>query len=55
MEGIYVVETMFDYCTQLYAFATEKEAEMRAKELTKEIGRECWVEYYKFGEEFCGD
>lgn len=52
MKGIYVVETIFDYCTQLVAFATREEAEKSAQKWTKKLDKQCWVAFYRFGQNF---
>lgn len=53
MKGIYVVETMCDYCEQLIAYATEEEAEKWSKEWSERTKKRSWVTYYEFGQEFC--
>ena len=43
---IYVVEAMADYIVH-YGFSTNKEvAERKAKELSKQVSRHCWVTEY---------
>lgn len=43
---IYVVETMYDYCTQMGFSTSKKKAEEKAKELERLIHRKTWVETY---------
>lgn len=52
MKGIWVVETTFDYGAQIAAYPTRQEAEKAAKIFSKKYNRECWAEYYKFGQIF---
>lgn len=57
MEGIYVVETMFDYSCALSAHKTEEDAKAKIKKMKKEnpkwwSRRELFITYYKFGQDF---
>ena len=52
---IYVVEAMADY-TVHYGFSTDIEvAERKAKELSKEVHRRCWVTEYTLGKDNWSD
>lgn len=55
MKGIYVVECMFDYCTQIAAFPTEAEAVRFAEKWREKTCCKVWVEFYKWGQEFSCD
>lgn len=52
---IYVVEAMADY-TVHYGFSMNKEvAERKAKELSKQVHRHCWVTEYTSGKDNWSD
>lgn len=52
---VYVVEAMADY-TVYYGFSTNKEvAEKKAKELSKQVSRHCWVTEYTLNKDNWSD
>lgn len=53
---IYVVETIFDYCTQIGASLSKDTAERIAKECSKKKGpfgyKKYWVQEYEINDKF---